>query len=197
MTRSRHSKRRWRKRSRLSSESFHRHIMTTRARQDPPTTDPAERARALALAILDRAPRSSEDLRQRLTAKGVEPEVADALIERYIDVGLLDDTALAATIARTRHAERGLAPRAIAVELRRKGFSADDIEAALEPLTADTQRDTARDLAEARWRRTEGADREARIRRVVGHLARKGYSPSLAFALVQDLVRADREAEQN
>ncbi len=171
--------------------------MTTRARQDPPTTDPAERARALALAILDRAPRSREELRRRLIAKEVEPAIADSLIERYEEVGLLDDTALAATIARTRHAERGLAPRAIAMELRRKGFSADDIEAALEPLTVDTQRETARSLAEARWRRTAGADKEARVRRVVGHLGRKGYSPSLAFALVQDLMRADREAEQN
>ena len=169
--------------------------MTTRARQAPPTTtDPAERARALALAILDRAPRSSEDLRQRLIAKDVAPETADALIERYKDVGLLDDTALAALIARTRHAERGLAPRAIAMELRRKGFSAGDIEAALEPLTADTQVETARQLAEARWRRTAGLENEARVRRVVGHLGRKGYSPSLAFALVQDLMRADREA---
>ncbi len=172
--------------------------MTTRARQDPSTTtDPAERARAIALAILDRAPRSRADLRQRLIAKEVEPDVADALIERYEDVGLLDDTALAAMIARTRHAERGLAPRAIAMELRRKGFCEDDIEAALAPLTADTQAQTARSLAETRWRKTEGIDKDARIRRVVGHLGRKGYSPSLAFSLVQDLMRADREAGRN
>lgn len=168
--------------------------MTTRARQDSPTTDPAERARALALAILDRAPRSCADLRQRLVSKDVDPAIADALIERYKDVGLLDDRALAATIARTRHAERGLAPRAIAMELRRKGFEEDDIAAALDPFSADTQRETAQRLAAARWRRTAGVDHEARVRRVVGHLGRKGYSPSLAFALVQDLVRADREA---
>jgi len=173
-------------------------MKTTRARQDSATTtDPAERARALALAILDRAPRSCADLRQRLIAKEVEPDIADALIERYKDVGLLDDTALAAMIARTRHAERGLAPRAIAMELRRKGFGAEDIDAALAPLTADAQVETARALAIARWQRTSGLEKEARVRRVVGHLGRKGYSPALAFALVQDLMRADREAGQN
>lgn len=168
--------------------------MASRARQDPPTTDPAERARALALAILDRAPRSEKDLRGRLIAKEVEPAIADDLIARYREVGLLDDAALAATIVRTRHAERGLAARAIAQELRRKGFDDAVIAGALEPLSAEGQRETARALAEARWRRTEGIDREARVRRVVAHLGRKGYSPSLAFGLVQDLIRADTEA---
>ncbi|MBC7298665.1 MAG: RecX family transcriptional regulator [Demequina sp.] len=170
--------------------------MTPRARREAPTTaPPAERARELALSILTRAPRSSADLRARLVAKEVAPEVADEVIERYIEVGLLDDASLAATIARTRHAERGLAPRAIVQELRRKGFEEDHIRAALEPLTADVEADTARQLATKRWIRESHAETEARVRRTVSHLARKGYSTSLAFALVRDLQRADSEAE--
>ena len=168
--------------------------MTTRAQQESPTTDPAERARAIALGILDRAPRSANDLRERLVAKEVEPAVADEIVARYREVGLLDDASLAAMIARTRHAERGQAPRAIAQELRRKGFEQHDIESALEPFDAATQRDTARELAESRWRRLDGAPYESKVRRVVGYLGRKGYSPALAFALVQDLARADKEA---
>ncbi len=120
--------------------------------------------------------------------------IADEIVERYREVGLLDDAALAAMIARTRHAERGQAPRAIAQELRRKGFEQEDIESALEPLDAETQRETARALAAARWARLDGTPYEARVRRIVGYLGRKGYSPSLAFALVQDLARADIEA---
>ncbi len=158
---------------------------------------PAERARELALSILTRAPRSAADLRARLISKEIEPEVADEVIARYLEVGLLDDEGLAATIARTRHAERGLAPRAIAQELRRKGFEEDHIRAALEPLTADLQEDTARELAAKRWSREAGVPTEARVRRTVSHLARKGYSASLAFALVRDLQRADSEADSN
>jgi len=168
--------------------------MTSRVRQDLTTTDPAERARAIALAILNRMPRSSADLRQRLLAKEVEPQVADALIERYKEVGLLDDPGLARTIAMTRHSERGLAPSAITRELQRKGFSPEDITYALEPLEQDTVLVTARAVATARWARTAGVDSQARVRRVVGHLGRKGYSPGLAYALVQDLMRADTEA---
>ena len=169
--------------------------MTSRARREAPKTAPAEHARELALSILTRSPRSAADLRDRLISKEIEPEVADEVIERYLEVGLLDDESLSAAIARTRHAERGLAPRAIAQELRRKGFGEDHIRAALEPLTPDVQEDTARDLAAKRWARDASAAPEARVRRTVSHLARKGYPASLAFALVRDLQRADSEAD--
>jgi len=171
--------------------------MTTRARQDPPTTDPAERARSLALSMLDRAPRSAADLKLRLVAKDVDPAIADAIVARYIEVGLLDDRSLAAMIARTRHAERGLAPRVIAGELRRKGIAEDDIAAALEPLTDEVQVEAARTLAEARWMRMADLSQAVRTRRLVAYLGRKGYSASLAFALVRDLSRADGEADGN
>lgn len=171
--------------------------MTPRARQDPPTTDPVERARSLALSMLDRAPRSAADLKSRLVAKEVEPAVADAIIARYIEVGLLDDRSLAAMIARTRHAERGQAPRVIAAELRRKGMGEADIAAALEPLTPEVQAESARALAEARWLRSADLSDAVRTRRLVAYLGRKGYSATLAFALVRDLSRADSEANGN
>ena len=161
--------------------------MTVHARQDHTTTDPAERARALALAILDRAPRSCADLKARLVAKGVEAEVADALVARYVEVGLLDDTSLAATIARTRHLERGLAPRAIAQELRRKGFEEHDIHSALEPIDSDVQAGTIEHLARVRWDRLGSLDPEVKARRLAGFLGRKGYPPGLVFEVVRKL----------
>lgn len=144
--------------------------------------------------MLDRAPRSSADLRARLVAKEVEPSVADVIIARYIEVGLLDDTSLAAMIARTRFSERGQAPRVIAAELRRKGFSEMDIEGALEDITIDVQRDAARMLAETRWARLSGLAEDVKTRRLVAYLGRKGYPASMAFTLVRDLIRADSEA---
>lgn len=170
--------------------------MTTRARQESPTTDPAERARALALSMLDRAQRSSADLRSRLIAKDVEPGIADAIVARYIEVGLLDDKALAAMIARTRHAERGQAPRVIAAELRRKGFADSDIESALEHITVDVQRESARALAQSKWERMSGLDLEVKVRRLGAFLGRKGYPASLVFGLVRDLTRADSEVAE-
>jgi len=166
--------------------------MTRARREDAPTTpaDPAERAREIALRLLTHSPRSCAQLREKLIARDVEPTVAEALIERYVEVGLLDDAALAAQIARTRHAERGLAPRAIRQELQRKGFEPADIEAALEPIPQAID-DRARELARKRWDALAHVAPEARVRRVVGMLARRGYSPSSAFAVVKDWQRAD------
>ena len=124
-------------------------------------------------------------------ARDVEPQLAEQLIARYIEVGLLDDSALAAQIARTRHAERGLAPRAIRIELQRKGFSPHDIEDALAPIPDDID-DRAREIARKRWVALASLDPQVRTRRVVGMLARKGYSPSSAFAVVKDWQRADK-----
>jgi regulatory protein len=167
--------------------------MTRARREDAPTTpaDPAERAREIALRSLTQGPRSCAQLREKLLSKEVDPELADHLIVRYVEVGLLDDTALAAQIARTRHHERGLAPRAIRMELQRKGFSSADIEAALEPID-DSIDDRARALARKRWDALSGVAPEVRSRRVVGLLARKGYAPSQAFEVVKDWERADK-----
>ena len=166
----------------------------TRARREDATTtpaDPAERAREIALRLLTHSPRSCAQLRERLIARDVEPELADSLIARYVEVGLLDDVGLSAQIARTRHAERGLAPRAIRMELQRKGFAPADIEAALEPIP-DSIDHRAAEIAHKRWVALAGLDEDKRTRRVVGMLARKGYSPSNAFAVVKDWQRADK-----
>lgn len=172
------------------------HRGTQRARQEKATTlPPAERAREIAIRLLTHSPRSATQLRQGLIARDVEPSLADEVIARYVEVGLLDDAGLAATIARTRHAERGTAARVIEQELRRKGFTDDHIAAALEPITHEAERDAAARLAFKRWERTEGLPGDVRVRRVVAHLGRKGYSPGLAFALVKDLAHADSEVQ--
>ena len=157
--------------------------------------DPAERAREIALRLLSHSPRSAAQLREGLIKREVAPELAEALIERYREVGLIDDTALAAQVARTRHSERGQSRRAVSMELRRKGFEADDIEAALAQIDDDSEREAARALAQKRWQKLSELPCEIRSRRIVAMLGRKGYSPGLAFALVRELESADSREE--
>ncbi len=165
--------------------------MAGHTRDAAEASDPAERARAIALRILTNAPRSAAQLREGLVDRDVPELVADEVIERYREVGLLDDAGLAATIVRTRHNERGQARRVIAQELRRKGFGASNIEEALAQVSDGDEREAAAGLARARWEALAGVPRDARIRRVVAHLGRKGYPPGQAFDLVRGLDRAD------
>jgi len=151
----------------------------------------AERAREIALRSLNHAPRSAAQLRHKLISREVDPELADEIIQRYREVGLIDDAALAASIVRTRRAEKGLAPRAIRTELVRKGFE----PALIDDVLADWDGSIdprALELARRKWDASSGADEATRTRRVVSLLARKGYSPSAAFAVVKEWKHADK-----
>ena len=90
--------------------------------------DPEQVARAIALRMLTGAPRSRAELAEALAKKDVPDEVAATVLDRFTEVGLIDDAAYAQMLVRSRHAERGLSRRALAVELRRRGV--DDPTAA-------------------------------------------------------------------
>ncbi|MCB7137742.1 regulatory protein RecX [Cellulosimicrobium marinum] len=146
------------------------------------------------LRILTAAPKSRAELAQSLARKGYPEHVVLPLLDRYEEVGLVDDTQYAEMIVRTRHAERGLSRRAIAVELRRRGIDDETSASALDQVDDDSETEAAHDLARARLRRTVGLDRDVRVRRAVGALARKGYAPGVAFEVVQqELDREDAD----
>jgi len=153
--------------------------------------DDSERARQIALRILDAAPRSAAQLREALLGRDVPEAVADEIIGRYREVGLIDDGGLARMIARTRHSERGQSRRAIAQELRTKGFEAEDVTLALLEVSDHDESLAAEALAAKRWAALSGVPRDTRVRRVVALLGRKGYTPGVAFDLVRRLERAD------
>ncbi|WP_019148652.1 regulatory protein RecX [Timonella senegalensis] len=152
-----------------------------------------EKARETAMRILAAAPRSKRDLQERLEAKGHEREVCEELIARIEAVGLIDEHETARAIARTRFAERGRSRRAIADELSRKGFEQDAIESALEQIDSHDEYRVAKELARKRIARDRNGDRQARMRRAVGHIARKGYSPSLAIRCVSEALNEESE----
>jgi regulatory protein len=54
---------------------------------------------------------------------------------------------------------------------------------------ADAEEDRARQLVRKRMRALGDADEQTKIRKLVGMLARKGYSEGLAFRVVKDELR--------
>lgn len=152
-----------------------------------------EKAREVVLRILTAAQRSRRELEQSLARKGYPEDVVVQVLDRFDEVGLVDDATYAETIVRTRHAERGLARRGIAAELRRRGIDEDTATVALDQLDPDDERAAGAKLATKLVTRTRSLDRQVRVRRAVGSLARKGYAPGLAFELVRDALAAEGE----
>jgi regulatory protein len=155
--------------------------------------DAVEKAREVVLRILTAAQKSRRELEQSLARKGYPEDVVVQVLDRFDEVGLVDDATYAETIVRTRHAERGLARRGIAAELRRRGINEDTATEALDQLDPDDERVAGAKLAAKFITRTRGLERQVRVRRAVGALARKGYAPGLAFELVRDALAAEGE----
>jgi regulatory protein len=153
----------------------------------------AELARETLLRILTAAPKSRHELEQSLARKGYPEHVVGPLLDRFDEVGLVDDAGYAHLIVRTRHAERGLARRAIAVELRRRGIDDDTAAEALGQVEPDDERAAADTLARRLVARTRGLDRDVRVRRAAAALARKGYGAGVAFAAVREALAAEGE----
>jgi regulatory protein len=159
-----------------------------------PEPDHEAVARKILLDQLTGQARSRQELADRLARRNVPDEVAGRLLDRFEEVGLVDDEAFARSWIDSRQRTRGLARRALADELRRKGVAdetAREVLAEVDP--ADEER-TARELVRKKLRSLRGVDDAVAARRLAGLLARKGYPAGLAYAVVKDeLAEAGRE----
>ena len=106
---------------------------------DGPDADPESVARKILLDALTGQARSRHDLRQRLAKKQVPDELAERLLDRFTEVGLVDDAAFARSWVESRQRSRGLARRALAQELRRKGVDDETARAALDEVDPDDE----------------------------------------------------------
>jgi len=155
--------------------------------------DAVQQAKDLCLRLLTVRPRTRLELHQALLRKGIDEDVAEGVLGRLDEVGLVDDAAFAEVWVRSRHNFQGMGRRALAMELRRKGVSDTASEEALATVDADAEEDRARQLVRKRLRSLGGDDETAKIRKLVGMLARKGYGQGLCFRVVKDELRAAGE----
>ena len=155
--------------------------------EDPPG-DPESVARTLCLRALTGAARTRQQLAEMLARKGVPDDAAEAVLDRFVEVGLIDDAAFARAWVDSRQAGRGLARRALQAELKSKGVDAEVAAQAVESVDDEDERAAAYRLVERRARAMQRLDRATATRRLVGMLARKGYSGGLAAAVVREVL---------
>ncbi len=166
---------------------------SSRAGQEPPPQDPAERARAICLRLLTGTPRTRKQLADALEKREIPDDVAEEVLSRFEDVGLIDDAAFAGAWVESRHHGRGLARRALARELRTKGVDATLIDEAVGQLDSEREEATARELVARKLRSTRGLERDKRLRRLAGMLARKGYGEGMALRVVKQALEEEGE----
>ncbi|MET7974157.1 recombination regulator RecX [Streptomyces mirabilis] len=166
---------------------------SSRAEKGEPPGDPAERARAICLRLLTGTPRTRKQLADALRKREIPDDVADEVLSRFEEVGLINDGAFADAWVESRHHGRGLARRALARELRTKGVDSTLIDEAVGQLDSEQEETTARELVARKLRSTRGLDRDKRLRRLAGMLARKGYSEGMALRVVRQALEEEGE----
>ncbi|MDT0278349.1 regulatory protein RecX [Blastococcus goldschmidtiae] len=150
--------------------------------------DPESVARNLCLRALTGAPKTRQQLADLLAQRDVPEDVAEAVLDRLAEVGLIDDEAFAQAWVTSRQSGRGLARRALKAELRAKGVEDDVAATAVMAVDDNDERETARRLVERKLPSMQRLDRVTATRRLMGMLARKGYSGGLAAGVVRDAL---------
>ena len=153
--------------------------------------DPESVARTIALRKLAVAPQTRAQLDDAMARRGVPEDIRNRILDRFDDVGLIDDAMFARMWVESRHAGRGLAKKALAHELRRRGVDSSIVDEAVAELGPEQEEATARALVARKLPAMRGLDAASRTRRLVGMLARKGYPAGLAFRVVRDALERD------
>ncbi|ADD43832.1 regulatory protein RecX [Stackebrandtia nassauensis] len=165
------------------------------AKAEPPK-DPAERAREICLRLLDVRPRTYIELAEALTKKDIPDDIIAEVLDRYREVGMVDDAAFARAWVSSRHRSKKLSRRALSSELRRKGVDTELVDEALEQVDGDSEREAARALVEKRLRSMGSVPPDAVFRRLVSMLARKGYPAGVAVGVVKDILAEQAETAE-
>ncbi len=156
----------------------------------PGEADQEAVARKILLDQLTGQPRSRAELRGRLAARQVPDALAERLLDRFEEVGLVDDQAFARAWVQSRQPGKGLARRALAQELRRKGVDDEVARTALDEVDPEDEVAAARSLVRRRLRTVGGLDRDRAVRRLTGMLARKGYPAGICYRVVREELEA-------
>lgn len=160
---------------------------------DKPCEGDEDDCREAALRLLDYAPRSVADMRQRLKEKGYCEVVVDSVIDRLIELHLLDDNQYAQMVIRSCVA-RLLGARATRMELHRKNVDPDAILKCVElAQNSGVFTEAAWELGRKTAQRTKNLEPLVRRRRFFAAAARKGHDLSVINEVYAALFISDNE----
>lgn len=153
--------------------------------------DPRSVARTVVLRRLSSTARTRKDLHDDLIKREIPEAIADEVLDRFTELGLINDTDYAELFVASRRRSRGTARPVLRQELRRKGVGDDEIHAALEDINDEDEFDRARALVRSKHPSLARLDLAAKQRRLMGLLMRRGYSAGVAAAAIREEINAE------
>lgn len=150
-------------------------------------SDLYEIAHTIALNALVARAKSKGELLAHLKLRGVEDDIAQAVIFRLQELGLVNDREFASAWANSRHSYKKLSKRIIAGELRQKGILQEQIDEALDGIDDESEYRAAFDLAFKKYNTMSRLPADVQIRRIQSLLARKGFNFTIITRVLREL----------
>lgn len=160
----------------------------------PPTEDEVQRMRKQAKNVVEywlaQAAKSRFELRTKILNKGITVEVAELVLDEYVERGFINDEDFAEQFVYSKVTYDKLGKRTIAFKLREKGISQDIIDSAVAHIDDEDEFEQALDIAVRKARRNGHLEAHKRVQQIAGMIARKGYSGSVAFKAAKEAIAA-------
>ncbi len=161
---------------------------------DDATADALDRALALdaarkiAFRTLGRAGMSSTQLAARLERKGIESDIAAAIVEEFEADGWLDDQTFAMDIVRSALEGGPAGDDFLRARLEKRGVTGAAADSAIDAALAETDlRTRTIEFATKRLRTMTAASPATKMRRLAGAMARRGLDEDLIHDVLREL----------
>lgn len=152
-----------------------------------PEADPEAIGRAILIRKLAAQDRTRHELASAMAAKNVPDEVAAGLLDRFEELGLVDDEAFAQRWVESRQTRRHRSRLALRRELNGKGVDRETVDEVLSTVSAEDELAAARAYAEKVSGGLSGLEPVVRRRRLTDRLARRGFGFSVISRVLKDL----------
>jgi regulatory protein len=150
-----------------------------------------KRARNILLFQLGRSMKTEHQLRLLLAKREIPSEVVEPLLARFVEAQLIDDSLYARSFVSARLAAGGKSISMLRRELKQKGVDDERIQDALSDLDAEQEFEFALKLARSRASRMSALEPEARRRRLLGVLMRRGFSGAVASRAMSQVLAGE------
>lgn len=171
--------------------SWKQKVRAARAAEE---TDPYTRAKTILYNQLAYSAKTRGQLRKKLQAEGFDAELIEPLLDKFEAAKLIDDAEYAQTFVAQKSRTKKLSRAALRRELAERGVRGEEAENALAQRTDEQEREDAAELVRKKLRPgmdlSDRAEKDRVTRRLLGMLARRGYSSSVSMSVIREELAA-------
>ena len=171
--------------------SWKQKVRAARAAEE---TDPYTRAKTIVYNQLAYSAKTRGQLRKKLQSEGFDAELIEPLLDKFEAAKLIDDAEYAQTFVAQKSRTKKLSRAALRRELAERGVRGEEAENALAQRTDEQEREDAAELVRKKLRPgmdlSDRAEKDKVTRRLLGMLARRGYSSSVSMSVIREELAA-------